>query len=116
VRVVESCSPAFEEDAPILETIRAWLAASRALFSGRPDVYAEEGGAIVRALEGHGQLRSAVLAEVQLAMAYAATGAHERAVEVALRSAERAERMNLGTYAERARAYLTLPVARGAGP
>jgi hypothetical protein len=115
-RVVENCSPAYEEDGPILETIRAWLAASRALFSGRPEVYAGEGAAIVRALERHGQLRSAVLAEVQLAMAYAATGAHERAVEVATRSAERAERMNLGTYAERARAYLALPVARGAGP
>ena len=63
-------------------------------------------------LERHGQLRSAVLAEVELVTACAAVGADERAVVAARRAIERAESTNLTSYAERARAHLALPLAR----
>ncbi len=63
-------------------------------------------------LERHGQLRSAVLAEVELVTACAAVGADDRAVLAAKRAIERAESTNLMSYAERARAHFALPLAR----
>jgi hypothetical protein len=112
VATIEQSAPGFEEDRPILETIRTWLAAARGLFSGCPELYAERGDELVASLEQHGQLRSAVLAEVELVTACAAVGADERAVLAAKRAIERAESTNLTSYAERARAHLALPLAR----
>jgi hypothetical protein len=112
VATVEQSTPGFDEDRPILETIRSWLAAARALFAGQPELYAERGDELVASLERHGQLRSAVLAEVELVTACAAVGADERAVLAAKRAIERAESTNLSSYAERARALLALPLAR----
>ncbi len=90
VATIGQSAPGFEEDRPILETIRTWLAAARGLFSGCPELYAERGDELVASLEQHGQLRSAVLAEVD-STACAAVGADERAVLAAKRAIERAE-------------------------
>ena len=112
VASLERSGPSFEEDAAILEAIRAWVVAVRALHSGRPELYAERAGALVQALEQHGQLRWAVLAELKLEISCAALGADARAMEAGRRAIERAERMNLSSYAERARSHLVLPLAR----
>ncbi|UJR84046.1 serine/threonine-protein kinase PknK [Sandaracinus amylolyticus] len=112
LRAMDGADAAHEEDRALVIAVRSWLHAVRALFTGDPEPYVREGEAIVDALEECGQLRYAVIAGVHLAIALAAIGWSDRAVEQARRMNDRARAMGLVAYAERARAQLVLPLAR----
>jgi serine/threonine protein kinase len=111
-RALEEATPLYEEDLPVISTFRAWSRAARSLFAGDPIPYAENGRALVAALEEHGQLRLAVVVELHTAYAFAALGAHFVALEWASRALARSERMQLAPYVGRARAVIAKERAR----
>jgi hypothetical protein len=110
-RLLENATAAFPEDAAMLETARAWHAASRELFTGRPERHAREGLLIAGELEAAGHPRRAILAELHTALAYWALGANDRAIELAEPAVARAEQLGLVPYVARARAHLPLLLA-----
>lgn len=112
VAAVARADIAFEEDRPIIEATRAWLQAAQALYAGDPEPLASGGEALVTQLESCGQLRYAMIVELQIVLALVALGADAPAIERAEAAIERARGLGLVVYAESARAQMPLPLER----